>query len=225
MITRLSAAGLVALTLSAASVAAPIRFDFGDGTVDAGTGVAANVVIAEGTSLAGNQTATVDGTTITLQGVGPAGRVWGSNSQGIGIIPGDMLGMAGQRRIDGTADEYVHFSFDKDATLDSIRLGALNANEQVTIAFVSGTDPFGGGSFTLSYPSSPPGPQDDIPVDVFVTAGTVLSLTATTPVQSGVLWNDIVVTPIPEPATAAMLTFSAVLGIAFRRRRSDPCCI
>ena len=92
MITRLGAAGLVALTLSAASLAAPIRFDFGDGTVDAGTGVAANVVIAEGTSLAGNQTATIDGTTITLQGVGPAGRVDGHRVHAL-CTPPDTAGV------------------------------------------------------------------------------------------------------------------------------------
>jgi hypothetical protein len=223
MCTRFGLAAVVGLLLSAASVAAPIRFDFGNGEVDGGTGVAANVEIDEGDDMTNPTSVTIGGTEITLQGIGPSGRVWGATSQGIGIIPDDMLGMGGQRRINGTDGEYVHFSFDKDATIDSIRLGALNADEQVTIAFVSGTDPFGGSSFTLSYPSSPPGPQDDIPVGVFVTAGTVLSLTATTPVQGGVLWNDVLVTPIPEPATLVMPAFAVVAGIAFRRRWSQKC--
>jgi hypothetical protein len=232
MIRAFCTAGLIALTLSAAAVAAPIRFDFGDGTVDGGTGVAANVVIAEDTSLAGTQGGTVDGVAITLQGIGPSDRLWGANSQGIGIITAGVSQSqrAGQRRIDGTVPEFIYFSFDTDVTIDSVRLGNFTPNpttgshEEAEIAFVSGVDPFGGGSFTVNTATVTAGPTDDIPVGVFVTAGTVLSLAASIPQQNGVLWNDIVVTPIPEPATAAMLTLAAVVGIVVRRR-SDPCCI
>jgi hypothetical protein len=221
MFARFGAPAFLCLVLSGLSFAAPIRFDFGNGAVDMGTGVAANVDIDEGTSLAGNQSATIGGTTITLQGIGPAGSVWGATSQGIGIIPEAELGMGGPRRINGTLGEFVNFSFDKDVVIDSIRLGNFTAtmtnSEVVEIDFISGTDPFGGGSFMVS--STNQGPQDDIPVGVFVSGGTVLSLTASVPRENGVLWNDIVVTPIPEPGTIAMLCIAAATcAIRFRRK-------
>jgi hypothetical protein len=220
VITRLSAAALVALALSAACVAAPIRFDFGDGTVSPDTGVSANVVIADNIPV-GSEAETVDGVTITLEGIaGPAGGTWQSTPNGIGIETTGQAGTAaGRPRIDKTIGESVNFSFDVDVTINSIRLGNM-VEDTVEISFVSGTDPFAGGSFTYSTAA---GPTDDIPVNVFVTAGTVLSLGASVPDQQGVLWNDIVVTPIPEPSAMAMAGIvAATVGIALRRRRIDP---
>jgi len=221
MLARLMIAALFCFGFTATTVAAPIRFDFGNGNVSDDTGVAANVVIAEGTTLVGNQTATISGTTITLQGIGPSGSVWGATAQGIGIIPENQLGMAAPRRIDGTIGEFVYFSFDIDATINSIRLGNLTMAEEVEIAFVSGVDPFSGGSFTVT--GIAPAPTDDIPVDVFVNAGTVLSLTASDPRNNGVLWNDVVVTPIPEPSSGAMLVVAVLAAVVHSRHREVTC--
>jgi hypothetical protein len=218
MCTRFGVAAVIGLVLSAASTAAPIRFDFGNGNISPDTGVAANVVIADNAPL-GTETETISGVTITLDGiVGPAGGTWTSTQNGIGIETVDQAGTAaGRQRIDGTIGEFVNFSFDVDVTIDSIRLGNM-VDDTVEIAFVSGTDPFAGGSFTYSTPA---GPTDDIHVGVFVTAGTVLSLAASVPDQQGVLWNDVVVTPIPEPSTIAMIGVVAACVAALRQRRFE----
>jgi hypothetical protein len=206
--------------LSPASFAGTILFDFGNGAVSPDTGVAANVVIGEAVPLS-VESETVDGVTITLEGVGgEPDSQWGSNSNGIGIITaGQTEGAAARRRIDATrgTGEFVNFSFDFDVTIDSITLGNMNIDEVVEIALVSGNDPFAGGSFTFTGPDPPPQEIDDIPVNVFVKAGTVLSLSASVPKQNGVLWNDIAVTVIPEPATLAMLSVAMAITIALRR--------
>jgi hypothetical protein len=218
MLTRLMIVALFSLAFAGTSAAAPIRFDFGNGNVSDDTGVAGNVIIADGTPL-GVETETIAGVTITLAGIAnpQAGSTWGTNQNGIGVITFEQAGGANVRqRIDGSIGEFINFSFDIDATIDSIRLGNM-VSDVVQIAFVSGTDPFAGGSFTHSTAA---GPTDDIPVGVFVTAGTVLSLTASTPHQNGVLWNDIVVSPIPEPSTSAMLAV-AVLATVMRGRHRE----
>jgi len=218
MLTRVATAGLVGLALNAASFAAPIRFDFGNGNVSDDTGVAANVVIVDGPLT--TETATIDGVTITLMGIAnpQEGSTWGTTNNGIGVVTLNQAGGANVRqRIDGSLGEFIHFSFDSDVTIDSIRLGNM-VDDTVEIDFVSGTDPFSGGSFTHNTAA---GPIDDIPVGVFVTAGTVLSLSTSVPHQNGVLWNDIVVTPIPEPSTIAVLGIAAGVVVAFRRRASE----
>lgn len=229
MVTRFAAAGLVGLALSAASVAAPIRFDFGNGNVSDDTGVAANVVIANNSAL-GTEIRTVDGVTITLTGIADpqAGSLWRSTQNGIGIETFEQAGGANVRpRIDGPLGEFINFSFDTDMTINSIRLGNMTPNdaggdEVVEIAFVSGDDPFAGGSYTYSTSSGgPTGPTDDIPVGVFVTANTVLSFTASVPQNNGVLWNDMVATPIPEPNTIALMGLAAAFAVALRRRGLD----
>jgi hypothetical protein len=218
MINRFSFASLLALTLGTTGIAAPIRFDFGDGTVSPDTGEPANVVIADNVPV-GTETETIDGVTITLEGIaGAAGGTWQSTPNGIGIETDGQAGTAaGRPRIDKTIGESVNFSFDFDVTINSIRLGNM-VEDTVEISFVSGNDPFAGGSFTHGMAA---GPTEDIPVNVFVTAGTVLSLGASVPDQQGVLWNDMVVTPIPEPATMAVLAIAAPLVLSLRRGRSD----
>jgi len=221
MLTRLMIAALFCFGFTATTVAAPIRFDFGNGNVSDDTGVAANVIIADETPL-GVKTETIAGVTITLAGIAnpQAGSTWGTNQNGIGVITSGQAGGANVRqRIDGSIGEFINFSFDIDATIDSIRLGNM-VSDVVQIAFVSGTDPFGGGSFTHNTAA---GPTDDIPVGVFVTAGTVLSLTASTPHQNGVLWNDIVVSPIPEPSTSAMLVVAVLAAVASSRPGEGAC--
>jgi hypothetical protein len=226
---RCCAVLVLSLATSASCFGAPIRFDFGNGSVSNNTGVMANVVIANGTPLSTGIVETIDGVQITLAGFASpqAGSTWGTTDDGIGVVTVGQSGGANvQQRIDGPLGESVNFSFDTDVTIDSIRLGNMvrttGGNEEVVqIAFVSGNDPFVGGSFTTSTSAtSSTGPADDIPVGVFVTAGTVLSLTTSVPQNNGVLWNDIVVTPIPEPTAIVLLGLAAALLFARRRQKS-----
>ncbi|WP_145290042.1 glycoside hydrolase family 28 protein [Pirellulimonas nuda] len=220
---------LVGLSLVAGgfATAAPIRFDFGDGSVDVNTGVAANFVVPA-VSLSPQSNA-VDGVTLTLEGMTttPPGGVYTPNSQGFGIETSGESGNGGQRsRIGATEDgETVHFSFDTDVFLISLRLGNVNgADEGVALAFLSGDDPFAGGSFTYTTADSgaTEGPTYDIPLgSIFVTAGTLLEFRSLNDASGGVLWNDLVVStePVPEPATASLLLLAAI-GACFPARRA-----
>ena len=226
------------------SSATSVRFDFGNGSVDGNSGVAANFVIAENQAFGvapGNQSLMLGGVELTIAPiVGSSSDFsqsqWGANSQGIGIRSRDSGGgtsvdqgsNGGQRRrISGEAGEAIQFSFDTDLTIESVRLGSLAPSdlsgrgdiETAEISFVSGVDPFGSSSWAVDAEAAVNTlPTEDLVVNVFVEAGTVLSLTASTPVTGGVLWNDIVVNVIPEPGSLALFLLGT-LAIATSRTR------
>ena len=220
---------LVSIVVSSSECLAA-QFDFGNGSIDATTGVAANFVIAENQlfgTVPGNQSLTVDGIGLTIAPIigGSADfgmSTWGANTQGIGIRSLDAGGTTApdiganggqRRRINSNAGEAIEFFFDTTVVIDSIRLGSLAPSgtggiETAEISFVSGTDPFAGGSFTIdSDPNVSTAPDEDLIVGVEIEAGTVLSLTASSPITGGVLWNDIVVSlPPVDPLTLQVFT-------------------
>lgn len=197
------------LYLLASSFAMGAQFDFGDGTVDANTGVAANVVITEGAAL-NTVNVAVDGIALSLQGMDAGGGTYGSNSQGFGILSTGTSG-ATSRRISDDEGETVHFSFDKTVTIQTVRMGSMTEGESFVINYVSGTDPFAGGNFTFTEDATN-GPTVDIPVNITVEAGTVLELTTANDLGGGILWNDMVVeegTVTPSSDAETLATFPA----------------
>lgn len=172
---------------------------------------------------------TIDGLQMTLVGTavdtnGVADEFWGINNQGIGVITDDTTNGnsdAFDRRINGEIGENVSFSFDQDVFLSSLRLGAFagNANgaEEVTIT------PEGGASIVISRTETTTSPTTDWPLgDVLVSAGTPITLTSTVAVGQGVLFNEITVDVIPEPATLMLAGFGFVgIVIACRRQQSS----
>ena len=191
----LSAAAMLALGGAAHGQA--IVFDFGNGDVDGGTGVAANFVVPDASAL-GPLTNTQGGVELSITGITSNGPgTYDSNSQGFGIVSVDDTNNASQqRRLDTTNDgETVQFSFDSDVTLSSTRIGSLaSADEGFSLSFVSGVDPFAGGSFTFT--TTDGGVTEtgtfDIPLgDVSVTAGTVLEFSTLNEGGGGILWNDL----------------------------------
>ncbi len=186
------------LTATVIAPPRPAHFDFGDGSVDNNTGVAANVVITESAALA-PIVSTVNGVQMTLSGQVTGSGTYGSNSQGFGVFTsGGTTGTNG-RRVDGSAGESVEFSFDRTVTLDSLRLGSFTNGETLEISFVSGTDPFAGSSFTFTSDGTQ-GPTTDIPLGFGVVANTVLRFSTSNSIDSGILWNDLRVTTGLPPA-------------------------
>ncbi|GAA5495565.1 hypothetical protein Rhal01_01744 [Rubritalea halochordaticola] len=208
---RIISLGSIGLALSGLIHAA--QFDFGNGTVDGNTGVAANVVITDGAAL-NTINATVDGISLTMQGMDSGGGTYGSNSQGFGIYSSGTSGATDRRISDGDG-ETVQFSFDKTVTIQTVRMGSMTNGESFSISFVSGIDPFGGGNFTFTEDGTY-GPTEDIPVNIVVEAGTVLEFTTVNDLGGGVLWNDMVVaegvvTPSSDAETLASFPTSTVL--------------
>jgi hypothetical protein len=145
-----------------------------------------------------------------------------TNTTGVGVfsqtdldvVP--ALGADGMRRIAGDREEALHFSFDRDVSLESITLGNFNfdamsgVGEQMVVSFVSGVNPFEGLTgysgdyllgadnliYTMSQPKAEGGPFL-IPLgmggqsEIIVQAGTVLALTSLTPQDNGILLNMI----------------------------------
>ena len=226
---------LIALALLTCAVATPSAraalFDFGNGdfsannaTSDGLSNFTFSVEVDQVSDPLGVRAETIDGVTLTLTPVVGSGfdfaqSFWGSNSQGIGIRSFDSAAAnegganGNRRRIDGEIGEAVHFSFDRDVTLFDMRFGSFDpagdGTEEITeISYVSGgSDPFGGTPFTISSGTGTD-PDQDHPVNVFVTAGTVLSLSTTTSVGQGILWNGMNVFegPPPEPLTLQVLS-------------------
>lgn len=145
-----------------------------------------------------------------------------ADATGVGIASSLDTGGPNQRsRINGdlTTPEAIHFSFDTDVMLKSLSLEAFNTDgsESVTLALVSGDNPFtdldgyNADGFTLD--------TDELTFDgleadstsfvldfgvlgrdeLFLTAGTVLSLTASPAFGGGVLLSGI---SVAEPLSA-----------------------
>ena len=219
---------LLGLTTTAYSTA--IRYDFGNGSVDSNTGVAANFVVADESAL-GTLTNTQGGIQMSLTGVtsDPGGGVYDSNSQGFGIRSADDSNDPGEnanaeRRIDTAGDgETVQFSFDTDVILRTTRIGSMaSIDEGFMISFVSGVDPFGGGNF--SYMTLDGGATEggtfDIPLgSINVNAGTVLEFSVFNAGGGGLLWNDLVVLRVPEPSS--LLLASVLMPCLLRRNRRN----
>ena len=84
---------------------------------------------------------------MTITAVGNT-AVFDTNDIGTGVnsVEDDVLGDAGERRIDGSlpTPEAINFSFDQDVSLESITVGSFNLAglEGMRLSFVSGTNPF-----------------------------------------------------------------------------------
>ena len=153
------------------------------------------------------------GVTLSLTAQG-AGATFDAEATDVGIVSSlDTGGSTQQRRVNGTyaSPEAIEFSFDKDVLLKSLLVEDLDSNdtETVRLEFVSGDNPFTGlggydtdgfilGADFLTFDSSfaTANPfsidfgllaQDEI----FLTAGTVLALTADPAVGGGISLGSI----------------------------------
>ncbi len=180
---------------------------------------------SSGTDLNGltNGQVTQLGTTLSVTAVG-SDATFDADATSLGVE--SLLDNGGpnqRRRIDGqSAAEAIEFSFDRDVFLKSLDITSLDSqsDEQILLEFVSGENPFidldgyddggfalssdslsfaaaesgvgGGQSFSLEFGELA---QDEI----FLAAGTVLSLTANPAESGGILLEGI---SIAEPLTA-----------------------
>ncbi|HEX6962908.1 MAG TPA: hypothetical protein VF175_13645 [Lacipirellula sp.] len=159
--------------------------------------------------------------TVTITAVGDASAALDVNDLGVGVnsAEDDVTGGSPttnnrQRFIDGTltTPEAVHFSFDRDVSLESLTLGNidLDGTEGVVLSFVSGTNPFTGlagysgdytvGATSITFSTDDGGQtpytftygkngQDELLVE----AGTVLALTANPAADNGFLLDALTV--------------------------------
>ncbi|SHI69316.1 PEP-CTERM protein-sorting domain-containing protein [Rubritalea squalenifaciens DSM 18772] len=176
---------------------------------------------AEGDTV-GEVSTNIGGVTMTMNGTSTTATTttqWGINNQGIGIIT-DGSGGATGRRIDGQNDgESITFSFDTDVNLVSVRFGSFISigadNDVVTIT------PSGQSAITLTSTDTS-APTDDISLgNVFVAAGTDITITSTSAIDGGFLFNEITidtVSSVPEPSSTALIGLAG-LGFIIRRRR------
>ncbi|QDS97102.1 sulfatase [Adhaeretor mobilis] len=162
--------------------------------------------------------------TLTLGAVG-SGATFDADATGTGVASNlDTGGANQQRRVNGTyaTPEAIEFTFDEDVMLKSLLLGALNTggSETVVLEFVSGDNPFTAltgyddNGFTLAAdslsfaPSSASGTEHSLEFgilgqdELFLTAGTILSLTSDPATGGGLLLNAI---SIAQPLTAVDL--------------------
>jgi hypothetical protein len=158
-----------------------------------------------------------NGLTMQLTAVGNGGLLdW--NNNGVGVNSTQDTGTdSEQRRINGAlaSPESIRFSFDDDVAIRSMLIGSISAaNETLSLSFVSGTNPFIGlagytgdyqltanslrftassGTAPLLVPFGEAG-QDKL----FVSAGTVLAITANPATGQGILFDEITVERIFE---------------------------
>jgi hypothetical protein len=153
-----------------------------------------------------------NGVTMQLTAVG-SGALLDWNNNGVGVNSTQDTGTATeQRRISGAlpTPESIRFSFTEDVNIESMLIGSISAgNETLILSFVSGTNPFTGlagysgeyqltanslsfttatGTAPLLVPFGIAG-QDDL----FVTAGTILAITANPATGQGILFDEITV--------------------------------
>jgi arylsulfatase A-like enzyme len=151
-----------------------------------------------------------NGVTMQMAAAG-SGALLDWNNNGVGVNSAQDSGTAtDQRRINGAlaTPESIRFSFDADVAIKSMLIGSISAgNETLILSFVSGTNPFTGltgysgeyqlaanslsfttaaGTAPLLVPFGITG-QDDL----FVTAGTVLAVTANPATGQGILFDEI----------------------------------
>ena len=152
------------------------------------------------------------GVTLSLSAQGSAAS-FDADATGVGIASSlDTGGATQQRRINGTyaTPEAIEISFDQDVFLKSLLVDGLNGNnsETVLLEFVSGDNPFMGlagynadgftlGLDSLAFTASTTLSSIDFGVlaldEIFLTAGTVLSLTANPVVGGGIVLNGIAI--------------------------------
>lgn len=175
--------------------------------------------------LHGESTATLEklGVTLTLTAQGDA-ATFDADADSAGVASALDSGGANQRRrINGSlaTPEAIELSFDTDVMLKSLTLGSFNATgaESVVLSLVSGDNPFTGldgydgdgftlGADSLTFATDSGGMaagefllefgvlgRDEL----FLPAGTVLSLTANPVVGSGILLNAV---SVAQPLTA-----------------------
>ncbi|MEQ8617801.1 MAG: sulfatase [Lacipirellulaceae bacterium] len=175
------------------------------------------------TSLHGLTSAQIDklGITLFLSAGGNAAQ-FDADATGVGVVSSFDTGTATQRRrVNGsyTTPETIEFSFDEDVFLKSLLLDALNTNgeETVTLSFVSGDNPFTGltgyddngltlDADSLTFAAANADGMEHLlefgilgQDELFLTAGTVLSLTADPVTGGGILLNAI---SIAQPLAA-----------------------
>lgn len=193
-------------------------FDFGNGASSANNstnGGLGNVIAAEGG--APEQSATIDGILLTIAAVnsdtGGTGTSvsLGSNSQGWGVrSSGETGASAASRRVGGSIPvEAFEFSFNEDVTFDSLRLGSFSSGKVLTLALVSGPNPFTTGTSLTFTGTGAEGPDVDISLASGigpVLSGTVLRLSASTPTGGGFLFNEMTINDSAPPVDGNLTT-------------------
>ena len=160
--------------------------------------------------------------TISLNAEG-TGATFGTNATGVGLFStGETGGTSSRRRINGSINEGITFSFNADLTITSMQIGAIstNGNEELVLEHVSGPNPFtgltgysgdyvvgpsqltfstaGGQSTPLNVPFGENG-QSPLRVE----KGAVLRVTTGVTADGGVLFNQISVTNVVQCTSAA----------------------
>jgi arylsulfatase A-like enzyme len=181
LISHLFAAALLTSGSSAAT------FDFaltGTTSTNNSTGPAGNVNVADASVT--TITPVIDGVGLTLTAVSTTGAATiGANSQGFGVSTNAETGTTATR-IESSKGESLRISFNTAVTLDSMRFGNFATGEVVTVALVSGSNPFTSGTSLTIHGNGSQGPSTDVPLlnNPIVTggigtiaAGTVLAIT------------------------------------------------
>jgi hypothetical protein len=152
----------------------------------------------------------LNGVKMQMTAVG-SGALLDWNNNGVGVNSTQDTGTATeQRRINGSlaTPESIRFSFDADVVINSMLIGSISiGTETLVLSFVSGTNPFTGlvgysgdyqltanslsftaasGTAPLLVPFGEAG-QDEL----FVSAGTVLAITANPATAQGILFDNI----------------------------------
>lgn len=186
-----------------------------------------------GNDLDGLTTAVLEkhGVSLTLNAQGSSAS-FSADATGLGIASAlDSGGADIQRRINGTYStaEAIEFSFDQDVLLKSLDLDALNISgtEEVVLEFVSGDNPFtslvgyDAAGFTLTGNSllfaanSADAMEFSLEFgilgqdEIFLSAGTVLSLTANPAVGGGLLLNSIGIAEPLESIARILLDYNS----------------
>ena len=133
-------------------------------------------------------------------------------NEGIGIHT-DLVSGAG-RPINGAIAETVIFSFDRDVWMTSLRLGSFSANEVVTLTRSAGT------TITLTGVSGQVSSTFDQKLGdgfAYVAAGSTVTFTTTNALGAGVLFNEITINTVPEPAAGLPLFLLSMLALGRRK--------
>lgn len=206
--SRILLAPLLAIPLHAAV------FDFSESGSTSGnnsTGASGNVNVADASVT--TITPTIDGVQLTLTATTGSGTpTIGANGQGFGVST-DGESSANDTRLEADKDETFEISFDTDVTLDSMRFGNFGNGEVVTIALVSGSNPFTSGSSLTLTGNGSQGPATDIVLasDPIVSggigvvpSGTVLSISLNSGNQDALL-NEFTVSTVTPPIEATII--------------------